>query len=344
MKSLDKLEIPLIQGGMGVGISMGNLAGSVALQGGMGVISTAFIGFRENDFYKNPLAASKRALKKEIEKAREISRGNGILAINAMVATTHFEEMVKTACECKIDAIISGAGLPLSLPKITQGFDVLLAPIVSSKKAASLLKKVWNKNYNKNPDFFVCEGSLAGGHLGFTNDEAMKNTRQDSINQLKEVVDEAKDIPVFSAGGIFNSNDIKETLEVGAWGVQLGSRFIACQECDASQGFKNVILKAKDEDVMVIKSPVGMPGRALHTPFMDKVSKNGRIPPKNCMNCIKTCNPKETPYCISKALIEAFYGNEEEGLFFCGTNAGKINEMTTVKELIEELAKGWNNK
>ena len=245
MKNLDRLDIPLIQGGMGVGISMGNLAGAVAAEGGMGVISTAFIGFREPDFYKNPLEAGKRALKKEIEKAKKIAKGKGLIAINAMVATTHFEEMVKAACDYGIDGVISGAGLPLSLPKITDGADVLLAPIVSGRKAAALMKKVWKKNYDRSPDFFVCEGSLAGGHLGFTREEALEDTREDSIAQLKTVVEEAGDIPVFSAGGVFTSEDIRDSLNAGAKGVQIGSRFIACEECDATQEFKDVILNAE---------------------------------------------------------------------------------------------------
>ena len=341
MKSLDKLEIPLIQGGMGVGISLGGLAGAVAAEGGMGVISTAFIGFREKDFYEDPLNASKRALKTEIRKAREIAKGKGLIGINAMVATTHYEEMVKTACEEGIDCVISGAGLPLSLPKIVEGYQVLLAPIVSSRKAAALMKKSWLRNYNRKPDFFVCEGSLAGGHLGFSKEDAEKFTREDSLKELKEVVLEAGDIPVFSAGGVFNSEDIKNSLKVGAAGVQVGSRFIACQECDGTDEYKQVILEAKAEDVMILSSPVGMPGRGLRTPLIERVKKIGRIPPKKCLSCVKTCNPKETPYCISKALIEAYYGNRQEGLFFCSSNVGRINEMTTVSQLVLELSEGW---
>ena len=341
MKSLDNLEIPLIQGGMGVGISLGGLAGAVAAEGGMGVISTAFVGFREDDFYDDPLKASKRALKKEIKKAREISKGRGLIGINAMVATTHYEEMVKTACEEGIDCIISGAGLPLNLPKFTDDYDVLLAPIVSSRKAAALMKKSWMRNYQRQPDFFVCEGSLAGGHLGFTKEQAASYTREDSLVQLKEVLEVAGDIPVFSAGGIFDSEDIRKSLAVGARGVQIGSRFIACRECDGTDQYQQVILDAKAEDVVILQSPVGMPGRGLKTELIDRVSRQGRIAPDKCLGCIKTCNPKETPYCISKALIEAFYGNRQEGLFFCSSNVGKINEKTTVKELIGQLSEGW---
>ena len=341
MKTLNKLSIPLIQGGMGVGISLGGLAGAVAKEGGMGVISTACIGFREPDFYENPSEAGRRALKKEIEKARRISCGNGMIAVNVMVATTDFEAMVLAACDYGIDAVISGAGLPLNLPKLTEGKDVLIAPIVSGKKAASMLKRMWQKRYNRLPDFFVCESSLAGGHLGFSEEDALKNTDEDSLRDLEEVITEAGDIPVFSAGGVFDASDIKKRIELGAKGVQIGTRFIATEECDATEGFKKVITEAESEDVFVLKSPVGMPGRGLRTPLMNKVSNGERKPAERCIGCIKTCNPKETPYCISNALIQAFYGNLEEGLFFGGSNTGRIKEIVTVKELVEELQEGW---
>lgn len=341
MKTLDKLSIPLIQGGMGVGISLGNLAGAVAKEGGMGVISTACIGFREPDFLENPTEAGKRALRKEIKRAREISDGNGMIAVNVMVATTDFEAMVETACEENIDAVISGAGLPLTLPKLTEGSDALIAPIVSGKKAASMLKRVWKRHYDRLPDFFVCESSLAGGHLGFSEEEALNNTDKDSLRDLEEVLSEAGDIPVFSAGGVFDKEDIRNRLALGAKGVQIGTRFIATEECDATDGFKKVITDAESEDVFVLKSPVGMPGRGLKTPLMEKVADGERQPAKRCIGCIKTCNPAETPYCISNALIQAYYGNREEGLFFGGSNTGKIKEIVTVKELIDELQEGW---
>ncbi len=344
MKNLNKLENPLIQGGMGVGISMGGLAGAVAAQGGMGVISTACIGFRESDFSKNPVEAGKRALKKEIEKARKIAKGRGLIAINAMVATSDFETMVKTACECDIDAVISGAGLPLTLPKITAGYKVLIAPIVSGAKAVSMIKRVWKKHYDREPDFLVCESSQAGGHLGFSEEDALFCTDDDSLTQLSQVIKEAGDIPVFSAGGVFDAEDIRRRLKLGAKGVQIGTRFIACEECDATQGFKDVILESKQEDIFVLKSPVGMPGRGLKTHLMKEIAEKGKKKPERCRNCIVTCNPAETPYCISNALIEAYYGNRKEGLFFCGSNAGRVKEMTTVKKLIEELSSGWSKR
>lgn len=341
MKTLDKLTYPIIQGGMGVGISMGGLAGAVAKEGGMGVISTANIGFREPDFWENTEEANRRALKAEIAKAREISGGKGMIAINAMVATTGFADMVKTACECGIDAVISGAGLPLELPALVDGADVLIAPIVSSGRAAKTLIKMWDKRHGHKPDFIVVESSQAGGHLGFDQSELEAGTAKPLMDIVSEVCAEAGEIPVFAAGGVFDSSDIKAAMVAGAFGVQIGTRFIATEECDATQGFKDVILNASEEDVMILKSPVGMPGRGLRTPLMEKAMAGERTAPEKCVRCIHTCKPAETPYCINRALIAGFNGNYEEGLFFSGSNVGRINELTTVKALMEELSSEW---
>ncbi|MFR7990826.1 MAG: NAD(P)H-dependent flavin oxidoreductase [Anaerovoracaceae bacterium] len=341
MKTLEKLDFPIIQGGMGIGISLGGLAGAVAREGGMGVISTANIGFREPDFWENPREADKRALEKEIKKARSIAGGKGLLAINAMVATTGFGELVRKAVSCGIDAVISGAGLPLELPELTKGSDVLIAPVVSSGRAAKMLKKIWEKRHGRRPDFFVVEGSQAGGHLGFEQEEVEQGNAKPLLTILKEVVKEAEDIPVFAAGSVFDSKDIRKCLDAGARGVQIATRFIATEECDASEGFKDVILSAKEEDVTILKSPVGMPGRGLKTPLIQKVKDGLRFGPERCIRCIHTCEPKTTLYCINNALIQAFYGNKEEGLFFCGGNVGRVNSMTTVKALMEELTSEW---
>lgn len=316
MKTLDRLAVPIIQGGMGVGISMGGLAGAVAACGGMGVISTVNIGFREADFWKNPEKANRRALQAEIAKARQIAKGKGIIAVNAMVATTGFADLVKTACKSGIDAVISGAGLPLSLPELTKGFDVMIAPIVSGGRAAKTILSMWQKRHNRKADFIVVEGSRAGGHLGFTREEA--------------------------AGSVFDRTDMQEVKSQGASGVQIATRFIATEECDASRDFKDVIVRANAEDVMILQSPVGMPGRGLKTPLMKRVAAGERFAPKQCIRCIHSCDPAKTPYCINQALIKGYYGNYEEGLFFCGDNVGRINEMTTVKALMEELAAEWS--
>ena len=341
MNRLDKLEIPVIQGGMGIGISLGGLAGSVAACGGMWVISTANIGFREPDFYENTEEADCRALRKEIRRARKISGGRGLLAVNAMVATTRYDQMIRTACEEGIDAVISGAGLPLRLPELTKGFDVLLAPIVSGGRAARSVLNFWKKRHSRNADFVVVEGSRAGGHLGFSRQEVTEGTAKTLLRLVEEVCLEAGGLPVFAAGSVYDRQDMQAVKRAGAGGVQIATQFIACRECDASQGFKDVILHAAEEDMTILKSPVGMPGRGLRTPLIRKVGAGERIPPKRCIRCIHGCSPSETPYCINQALISAWEGNYEEGLFFCGANVGKVNEMTTVELLMKKLEEDW---
>ncbi len=340
-----EIKIPLIQGGMGVGVSLEKLAGAVAKCGGIGCISTADCGYREDDFMKHPEEANLRALKKEIQKAKEISQGMGLVAINAMVATQQYAQAVKTAVESGVDAVISGAGLPLDLPLHVPEGKALIAPIVSSDRAFKVIAKSWERNYNRFPDFVVLEGPKAGGHLGFKEKELLEGSCQPVTEILKKLVEAVKPyeeavgrkIPVFAAGGIWDRADIEEAQDLGAAGVQMATRFIGTEECDASQGYKDTLINADPEDVRIIHSPVGMPGRALATPLIKKLDSFGRIPPTHCSRCIKTCNPKEVPYCITKALIEAVQGNYEEGLFFTGANVGRLTEMTTVPELVKKL-------
>lgn len=331
------LKYPLIQGGMGVGISMGGLAGAVAREGGMGVISTANIGFREDDFWTNPREANKRALVKEIQKAREISLGKGMIAINAMVATSNYDEAVKTACEAGIDAVISGAGLPVNLPALAEGYDCLIAPIVSGKKAAKVLARLWKKHNDRAFDFVVVEGNGAGGHLGFSEEEVLSEEPKSIFELATEVKEEVGEIPVFCAGSVFDRQDLEKAKKAGASGVQMGTRFIATHECDASEGFKDVILEAKSEDLAVFKSPVGMPARGIKTPLIENVLEGNYKKPEKCIRCIKTCDPANTPYCITKALIDAYYGKKETGLFFAGSNVEKVTEITGVSHIFGEL-------
>ncbi|SEA36036.1 NAD(P)H-dependent flavin oxidoreductase YrpB, nitropropane dioxygenase family [Oribacterium sp. KHPX15] len=340
-----ELKIPLIQGGMGVGVSLEKLAGAVAKCGGIGCISTADCGYREDDFMKNPEEANLRALKKEIQKAKEISQGIGMVAINAMVATQQYAEAVKTAVESGIDAVISGAGLPLDLPEFVPEGKALIAPIVSSDRAFKVIAKSWERNYHRFPDFVVLEGPKAGGHLGFKEKELLEGTCQSVTEILRNLVEAVKPyeeaigrkIPIFAAGGIWDKSDIEEVQDLGAAGVQMATRFIATEECDASQAYKDTLINADPKEVHIIHSPVGMPGRAVATPLIKRLESIGRIAPTHCSRCIKTCNPAQVPYCITKALIEAVKGNYEEGLFFTGSNVGKLTGMTTVPELVKEL-------
>jgi len=281
------LDVPIIQGGMVIGVSLGNLAGNVAYCGGMGVISTANTGFREKDFSTNPMEANIRALKSEVKKALHIAKGKGIVAINAMVATSNYDEMIKAAIDSGINAVISGAGLPLSLPKFTKGTKVAAAPIVSSGKAAALICKSWDAKYDVVPDFIVIEGPDAGGHLGFKKEEVIEKKASRIEEILRDVIQAIKpykekyhrDIPVFVAGGVFNGKDMAEYIKQGAAGVQMATRFIATNECDASDEYKRAIVKAKEEDITIVNSPVGMPGRALNSPLIKRLKESGKFPP-----------------------------------------------------------------
>jgi len=334
--------IPIIQGGMGIGVSSSKLASAVANAGGIGIISAAQLGYNEDDFIKNPVESNLRALKKHIALAKA-KAPNGIIGINVMVATNFYEEHIKAAIEAGIDLIISGAGLPTMLPKIVKGTSVKIAPIVSSLKAAKVILKLWDKHNDIVPDLIVIEGPKAGGHLGFKLEELedetfdFDKTVTDIIAETKKYAEKYnKEIPVVVAGGVFDGYDIAKYLKLGASGVQMATRFVVTEECDASQAFKDAYLNCSKEDVQIVKSPVGMPGRAIRNPFVKKtLTEKEKI--THCYNCLTPCNPANTPYCISKALINAVNGNIDEGLIFCGENASRLTKMTTVKELMDEL-------
>lgn len=337
-------KIPIIQGGMGVGVSLSNLAGNVAKYGAIGVISAAHPGYLENDFEINTLQANLRALKKHIKKAKQISN-NGIIGVNIMVAMKNYKELVQASIEGGADLIISGAGLPLKLPQYTQNSEIKILPIVSSSKAAKLILSYWKKHYNKIADGIIIEGPEAGGHLGFkdNNIENDINEFETNVNNILETIKEFekeynKKIPVIVAGGVFDSDDIKKYIKLGANGVQIGSRFVATFECDANIKFKEAYLNCHKNDIKIVKSPVGMPGRAISNKFLNKINNdNNKI--TKCYNCLIPCNPSTTPYCISEALINAARGDIDNGLIFCGSNAYKINKIISVKELLDELTK-----
>ena len=336
-------RVPIIQGGMGIGVSLSGLSSAVANQGGIGVISAAMIGVDEPDVSTNPVQAHIRALKKEISKAREMT--SGILGVNIMVALTNFTDMVKTSVQEKIDIIFSGAGLPFDLPKyITQESKTRLVPIVSSARAAKIICKKWLSRFDYLPDGFVVEGPLAGGHLGFK-DEQIDDPEFKLENLVQEVVESVKPfeqahgeaIPVIAAGGIYSGHDICRFLKMGAAGVQLGTRFVATHECDADINFKQAFIDAQKDDVMVIKSPVGMPGRALRNEFLEDVEQGRRKPFKCPYHCIVTCDYTKSPYCIASALNNAKKGRMHKGFAFAGQTAYRIKELISVKDLIDSL-------
>lgn len=338
------IEIPLIQGGMGIGISRCRLAGAVAKEGGMGVLSTAQIGYDAPDFKRHPEETNLEVLPVQIRKARELSGGNGMIGVNIMAVTQLYGDYVRTACEAGVDAIITGAGLPTDLPKYAAGYDVAIAPIVSTEKSAKVILKFWDKRYQRTADFLVIEGPQAGGHLGFSPEELAQVEQIDYDGEIKrilgvkEIYEEKYQvkIPVFVAGGIFSKEDVHHALSLGADGVQAASRFVATEECDASDAFKYAYIFADEEDIAIIKSPVGMPGRAVKNKFIEKV-QNAPGGVKGCYNCLKACNPATAEYCISQALINAVEGNLDEGLIFCGLRTGEIREISTVRQVVEEL-------
>lgn len=359
-------KYPIIQGGMGVGISLSSLAGAVAKAGGVGIISTAQIGFRDPGFTKNPMDANLKAIHEEFAKARAIAP-EGVLGFNIMVATNGYKQYVKEAVKAGANVIISGAGLPVDLPKFVAEAEeellaegrkkqrTMIAPIVSSVKSAMVICRMWDRKHKTAPDFVVIEGPCAGGHLGFSEEqltelgadtESVSKTYKQSkyeeeirsiINTVKEFADKyKKEIPVIVAGGVYDHADVLRQLELGANGVQVATRFVTTEECDADTTYKQAYIHAKEEDIVIVKSPVGMPGRAIKNRFLEQVQE-GKIPVTRCFRCLAHCNPAETPYCITKALINAAEGNVDEALLFCGSNAYRSTKIETVSDVMKEL-------
>ena len=313
---------------------------------GRKVISTAQIGYDEEGFENDQAGCNLKAIKKHIRKAKELACGNGLVGVNIMVALKHYKEHVQAAVAAGADVIISGAGLPMNLPElVSRTCRTKIAPIVSSKRATQLILKMWAHRYDRTADFIVVEGPKAGGHLGFSNEQL---AHMDAINfdgEIRQIIDckkeyeqrYQKNIPVIVAGGIFDQKDISHALDLGADGVQIASRFVATEECDASEAYKEAYIHASEENIEIIQSPVGMPGRALRNKFIDRV-KRAKLPISKCYNCLEKCSPQKVPYCITKALIDAVRGDVENGLVFCGANTGRIHEITTVHHLMQELA------
>lgn len=341
------VAVPIIQGGMGVGISLSGLAAAVANEGGVGVISSAGLGLLYRNYSENYIEASIHGLKEEIKKARK--KTQGVIGVNVMVAMTNYIDMIKTAISEKVDIIISGAGLPLDLPSfLKKDSTTKLIPIVSSARATKIICEKWKANYDYLPDAVIVEGPKAGGHLGFKVEQiADKNYSLEKL--VPEIVSELKPIeekynskiPLIAAGGIYTGNDIKDIMKLGASGVQMGTIFVTTEECDASNGFKQAYINADEKDIEIIKSPVGMPGRAILSNFIQKV-KEGKKQPKKCpFKCIKTCDIDKSPYCIIVALINALKGNFENGFAFAGSNAFRADKISSVKEIFQSLLREY---
>ena len=337
------IRVPIIQGGMGVGISLSGLSSAVANEGGVGVIAAAMPGIHEPDIATNSDAANIRVLAREIKKAQQLTRG--VLGVNIMVALTNYADMVRTAIAEGIDIIFSGAGMPLDLPGfLTPGSRTKLAPIVSSARAAKLICKKWLARFNYLPDAVVVEGPKAGGHIGFKPDQiddpdfSLERLVTEVIEIFKPFeAEHHRTIPVIAAGGIYTGKDIHAFIQRGAAGVQMGTRFVATHECDADEAFKQAYIESKKEDMVIIKSPVGLPGRVVRNAFIDAVNEGRKTPFKCPFHCLKTCEPEKSPYCIAIALGNARKGKLKHGFAFAGQNAYRIDKIISVKELMTLL-------
>lgn len=353
-----EVNIPIIQGAMAVGISLSGLASAVANEGGIGVIAAAGIGMLEPDFFTNFKEANKRALRKEIKKAREMTKG--AIGVNIMVALSDFDDLAMIAVDEGADLIFLGAGLALrnpvrnintSSPDRLSKVATRVVPIVSSARAAKIIFRYWAKNYDQVPDAVVVEGPLAGGHLGFKKEQinnpdyALEKILPEVISVIKPYKQHFnKSIPVIAAGGIFTGADIHKFIRLGAQGVQMATRFVATHECDASIEFKEAYLKCKKEALTIIDSPVGLPGRAIWNKFLEDVSAGVKKPFKCPWRCLKTCDFKKSPYCIVLALTNAKKGNLSEGFTFAGANAYRIDKIVSVKELVGTLLEEYERE
>lgn len=346
-------KLPIIQGGMSVGVSLSSLASAVANEGGIGVIGAASIGMLEPDFDKNYRNANKRALRKELKKARE--RTDGIIGVNIMVALTDFNELCMVAVEEGADLLFLGAGLPLQHPKTTiieraKNSSIKIVPIISSGRAARVVFQYWAKKYNELPDALVIEGPLAGGHLGFTKaqlndpDFSLENILNDVIKAVEPFEKKfGRKIPLIAAGGIYTGADIHKFIQMGAQGVQMATRFAATHECDASIEFKQSYVNCTKQDIVIIDSPVGMPGRAIKNRFIESASAGIKAPFKCPWKCLKTCDFRKVPYCITLALSNAKKGMLKDGFVFAGSNAYRVDKIVSVKELISTLIQEYSD-
>ncbi len=339
--------IPIIQGGMGVGISLSGLAAAVANEGGIGVISSAGIGMLDDDYESNFEEANRRALHREVVRAKGMTRG--IIGVNILMALSDCDGLIKTALADGADLVFVGAGLPLKVPEIWppgewEKITAKIVPVVSSSRAARIIFQSWQKRYSHVPDAVVVEGPLAGGHLGFTKEQigdpayTLEKILPEVISVIKPFEQHFnKSIPVIAAGGVYTGADIHRFLRMGAGGVQMATRFVATHECDASTEFKNAYLECSKEDLTIIDSPVGMPGRAIRNRFLEGIESGNKVPFKCPWRCLKTCDLRNAPYCIARALTNAKSGHLEQGFAFAGANAYRIDRITTVRELLNTL-------
>ena len=347
-------KLPIVQGGMGVAVSLSGLASAVANAGGIGVISAAAIGMTDPGYMKKFHEANKRALQKEIRLAK--SKTNGVLGVNIMMALTDHEELIRVAVEEKIDVIFIGAGLPLKIPAIIEeaglsGHRTKIVPKVSSAKAASMIFRFWQSRYNFVPDAVVVEGPMAGGHLGFKKENLginrvpLRLLVEETVQAIRPFEQTyGKSIPVIAGGGLHSGKDMYDIMQAGAKGVKIGTRLVTTHECDASLEYKESYLAARQEDIVIIESPVGLPGRVVKNKFVQQIM-NGETKPFKCpWKCLATCNYKEAPFCIAQALFNSARGNMDEGFAFAGANAYMATEINSVADVIADLVNGYRHE
>lgn len=335
---------PIIQGGMGVRISRANLASAVSNEGCAGVIASVGLGDYEHSPGADFEEVNRVALRDEIRKARKMT--SGVIGVNAMVALSNYESLVNVCVEENVDMIISGAGLPLHLPAYTAGTNIQLVPVVSSVRSLTIIYRKWMKNFNRSPDAVVVEGMNAGGHLGYSLEqlEQKSPTLDKIIAEVLEFTQQLpKPIPVIAAGGIFTGQDMLHYLNTGAAGVQMATRFVCTEECDANIRFKQAYLNARAEDITLINSPVGLPGRVIRNAFVDNINKGQKIPFTCKYRCLKTCDPSTAPYCIAEVLARASQGEMDQAFAFAGSNAWRCNEVVSVKQLIQKIIQEYEN-
>ncbi|MFH1847357.1 MAG: nitronate monooxygenase family protein [Candidatus Omnitrophota bacterium] len=345
-----EIKVPIIQGGMGVRVSTSSLAGAVAETGAAGTIASVGLPPDTAENRADVPKSSREHLQEQIRLSRKIS--NGVIGVNIMVALSNYEDLVRATAAEKMDFIISGAGLPISLPEFAEGSSIKLIPMVSSARGANLLLKTWKRRYNRFPDAFIIEGPLSGGHIaGHTLEQLngmmstireqpwLENSLKDVLKQVKEYEkDYGVQIPVIVAGGIFDGKDVAKFLRLGASGVQIGTRFVATHECSVSDEFKKLYINAKEDDLVFIQSPVGMPAKAIRTKFIDKVLRGEGAEFICNYQCLRTCDPAKVPYCIAKALINAAVGDIDNAVVFAGTNVSRITKLMSVADMVKEIS------
>jgi NAD(P)H-dependent flavin oxidoreductase YrpB (nitropropane dioxygenase family) len=340
------IKIPIVQGGMGVAVSTASLASAVANYGGVGTIASVGLGYKSEENEIDFVKASREGLRSEIREAKKLTQG--VVGVNILVAVSNYEDLVRTAVEERADFIVSGAGLPIKLPEYVSGTPIKIIPIVSSPRAAGLIIKTWKKRYDRLPDAVIVEGPMAGGHLGFSFEElvsAKENALEEMFVEVLKIVQEYEKeykakIPLIAAGGIFDGKDAAKFFKLGASAVQMATRFVATKECSVSDEFKRLYIEAEEDDVQIIKSPVGMPGRSIKTALTKKVIEGKKEIVKCGYRCLKTCDPSSVPYCIARALFNAVIGKIDDAVVFAGSNVHRIKKIVSVKELMDEIVNG----